>query len=298
MAPCRDMDTARRVLDAGAERIYLGLSATDLSNLNFSGRGDRANVPDTDELRRIVEMAHSRDVDVDYTVNTPLLTDELEDAYAEHVLRGVGCGVDGLIVADWGAFEVIRELGIGLPLTASVLLNTLNSSQAHMLREMGASRVVAPFKLTLPELSELREAGLQVEVFGALGCSHVNGTCHMFHSMGESLPLGLPCRANYRVSPGNDVKPVLDAGQDCSICSLPDLQDAGVWALKIIGRDLPADYVENVVETYRIALDMAGRGAENDELRNVTLERWPMWGLLCETGRCKYGDTPITRSYV
>jgi len=298
MAPCRDIDTAGRVLKAGAGRIYLGLSAPELSNLNFSGRGDSANVPHTDELFTIVEMAHSRGVEVDYTVNTPLLTDELEEAYASHVERGVDCGVDGLIIADWGAIELVGEMDTGLPITASVLLNTLNTAQARMLLDAGASRVVAPFKLTIPELAALRKTGLELEVFGALGCSNVNGTCHLFHSMGESLQLGLPCRANYRVEPGNRLCGMLDAGQDCSICSLPELDAAGVWALKIIGRAMPADFVTFIVETYRDALDMVGRGAEPDELQNMILERSPMWGLLCETGRCKFGDTEITRYYV
>jgi len=298
LAPCRDLDTARRVLDAGADRIYLGLSTLGLTNLNLSGRGNGANVRGTDELRQIVELAHSRGVQVEYAVNTPLLTDELEAMYAGHVLRGVECGVDGLIVADWGAFGVVRELGIRLPLTASVLLNTLNSAQALMLRDLGASRVVAPFHLTVPELAALQETGVQVEAFCALGCSHVNGTCHLFHSIGESLPLGLPCRANYRVSPGGRVRPFLDAGQDCSLCSLADLRNAGVFALKVIGRELPAEFVEFMVRTYRAALDLMERGAGPDELRRMAVERNQLWGVLCETGRCKYRDTPAYRAYV
>jgi len=298
LAPCRDLDTARRVLDAGADRIYLGLSTCGLVHLNLSGRGDAANVRDTNELRHIVELAHSRGAQVEYAVNTPLLTDELEKMYAGHVLRGVECGVDGLIVADWGAFEVIRDLGVGLPLTASVLLNTLNSAQAMLLRVLGASRVVAPFHITVAELASLHSAGLQVEAFCALGCSHVNGTCHIFHSIGESLPLGLPCRANYRVSPGGRVRPLLDAGQDCSLCSLAELRDAGLFALKVIGRDLPADFVAFMVETYRSAIDLLERGASADELRRLAVERSPMWEVLCETGRCKYRDTNISRAYV
>ncbi|MEA1865641.1 MAG: hypothetical protein U9N46_10735, partial [Euryarchaeota archaeon] len=106
MAPADSFETARGVIDSGADEIYLGLENTNFVNLNLSGRGRGCNVNTHQELVEIIEFAHERDVIVDYAVNTPFLSDELEEIFITHVMAGVDAGVDALIVGELGAMQL------------------------------------------------------------------------------------------------------------------------------------------------------------------------------------------------
>jgi len=299
MAPADSFGTARGVIDSGADEIYLGLDDRNFVNLNLSGRGRGCNVPTLPELEGIIEFAHDRRVLVDYAVNTPFLSDELEEIFVSHVMAGVDAGVDALIVGEPGAMQLVKEMDTGLPVHASVLLNTFNIGQIELLKSLGASKIVLPFKIALDEIRALSKAGVDLEIFGQFGCSNINGTCHLIHSAGESINLGIPCRANYLVGGRvRQVHPILDAGTDCSLCSIPDLLEIGVSALKIVGRGMNPEMIREIVRIYRACIDLALAGSDAGEIKNYALAEEPIWQLLCEQKRCKYLKTNISDSYV
>lgn len=298
MAPAESMATAVNVIEAGAEEIYLGLETPGLVNLNLSGRGRSCNVKDRAQLAAIVDYAHQRGVLVDYTVNTPFMADQMEDMYLDHVMNGVQAGVDALIVGEFGALALLAEMDLGLPLHASVLLNNFNRGQIEMLAGLGVAKVVLPFKVTLEEIRQLSGLGVELEVFGQFGCSNINGTCHLIHNADESISLGLPCRANYRVSTDGRLHPIMDAGTDCSLCSLSLLFDAGVSALKVVGRCMNPQMIRMIIQTYRRAIDMMYEGLGSGEIKTWVLEEIPIWMMMCDQQRCKYLKTPINDSFV
>jgi putative protease len=299
MAPADSFETARGVIDSGADEIYLGLENRNFVNLNLSGRGRGCNVTTLRELVEIIEFAHERGVIVDYAVNTPFLSDELEEIFITHVMAGVDAGVDALIVGELGAMQLVREMGTGLPVHASVLLNTFNRGQIELLKSLGASKIVLPFKMELDEIRELSGCGIDLEIFGQFGCSNINGTCHLIHSAGETINLGIPCRANYLIGGGvQRVHPILDAGTDCSLCSIPDLLEIGVSALKIVGRGMNPEMIREIVQIYRACIDLALDGSDAGEIKDYALTEEPIWQLLCEQKRCKYLRTNISDSYV
>ena len=305
MAPAHSLETARGVIDSGADEVYLGLDDRNFVNLNLSGRGRGCNVPTPQELEDIIEFAHDRCVLVDYAVNTPFLSDELEEIFVSHVMAGVDAGVDALIVGEPGAMQLVKEMDTGLPVHASVLLNTFNIGQIELLKDLGASKIVLPFKMELDEIRALSKAGVDLEIFGQFGCSNINGTCHLIHSAGEAINLGIPCRANYlvgdrvqQVQPAQQVHPILDAGTDCSLCSIPDLLEIGVSALKIVGRGMNPEMIREIVCIYRACIDLALDGSGAGEIKDYALAEEPIWQLLCEQKRCKYLKTNISDSYV
>jgi putative protease len=298
MAPAESMSTAVNVIEAGADEIYLGMETPGLVNLNLSGRGRSCNVKDEIELADIVSYAHGKNVLVDYTVNTPFMADAMEEMYIRHAMCGVDAGVDALIVGEFGALALLKELDLGLPIHASVLLNTFNRGQVEFLAGMGVSKVVLPFKITIEEISQLNGLGVALEVFGQFGCSNINGTCHLIHNADEAIDLGLPCRANYIVSTDGRIHNILDAGTDCSLCSIGDLMDAGVEALKVVGRCMNPEMIRTIIRTYRQAMDMVKEGALPGEIKSWVLEEIPFWMMLCDQQRCKYLPTPINNSYI
>jgi collagenase-like PrtC family protease len=94
------------------------------------------------------------------------------------------------------------------------------------------------------------------------------------------------------------VHPILDAGTDCSLCSIPDLLEIGVSALKIVGRGMNPEMIREIVQIYRKCIDLALGGGDEDAIREYVLTEEPFWQMLCEQRRCKYLETPIIDSYV
>ena len=167
-----------------------------------------------------------------------------------------------------------------------------------MLAGMGVSKVVLPFKITIDEIRQLNGLGVALEVFGQFGCSNINGTCHLIHNADEAIRLGLPCRANYRVSADGRLHNILDAGTDCSLCSIGELMESGVTALKIVGRCMNPEMIRTIIQTYRSAIDMVIGGAVPGEIKAWVLEEIPFWMMLCDQNRCKYLKTHINDSYI
>ena len=56
MAPADSFETARGVIEAGADEIYLGLENQNFVNLNLLGRGRGCNVPAISELKGIARV--------------------------------------------------------------------------------------------------------------------------------------------------------------------------------------------------------------------------------------------------
>lgn len=317
-APANSFETARIQIKTGVDELYLGTASPHLKNLAFTGRGTSFGAHRThvspQELKDIVALAHDNGAKVDFTANVPLMVDGIAenpramiDYYREHVELGIAAGVDAIIVADLGSLLLVKEWGIDLPIIASVFFMALNEWQVKMLEEMGASRVVLPHATTIEEIRCLvAKSNIEIEIFGHFGCSFISGTCSLIHSAGENVPLGVVCRGKYDVFDGEGVKieeniPFLAAGQDCSICMLPELVAAGVASLKIVGREISRDYVTAVTMLYRRCIDAAKNGATTEEIRKLAFKIAPdlnKWA--CESELCKYrgAKTRIGRSLI
>ena len=96
-------------------------------------------------------------------------------------------GVDGALVADIGAFTLIRKAVPALPLHVSTQANVMNLAGALHWAELGARRIVLARELSLERIRRIREglpADVELEAFahGAMSlaqlCSEVknNGT--------------------------------------------------------------------------------------------------------------------------
>ncbi|MCK4652384.1 MAG: U32 family peptidase, partial [Methanosarcinales archaeon] len=82
------------------------------------------------------------------------------------------------------------------------------------------------------------------------------------------------------------------------LCSIPDLLEIGVSALKIVGRGMNPEMIREIVRIYRACIDLALDGSGAGEIKDYALTEEPIWQLLCEQKRCKYLKTNISDSYV
>ena len=117
LAPLGGISDLTAALNTGADAVYLGLS-------KFSARKNAENFT-VEELKTACTECHRRGVKVYAALNTLIYDSEIE-RFAECVKSAAGCGVDGLIIQDLGAAEIVRRICPQLPRHASTQM-TLNS---------------------------------------------------------------------------------------------------------------------------------------------------------------------------
>jgi len=264
LAPAGSMEKLEVALAYGADAVYLGGPRYGLrmGADNFS----------SDQLSRAVELAHRRKAMVYITINIFAHNRDFE-GLREYVGFLSDIGADGVIVADPGILQLVREEAPGLPIHLSTQANTTNSYAAVFWEDRGVSRIVLARELSLGEIKEIRKrAGVELEVFvhGAM-CISYSGRCLLSSYMtGRDANLGdcaQSCRWRYHLveekRPGQYF-PVLEdhrgtyimSSRDlCLLAGLPDLAGAGVASFKIEGRVKSVHYVATVVKVYREAID-------------------------------------------
>jgi U32 family peptidase len=258
LAPAGDWDCAKAAVENGADAIYFGLE-------RFNARM-RANNFSEGELPKLMEFLHRRGVKGYVTFNTLVFANEM--AEAEGYLRTlIAAGVDAAIVQDVGVCRLIRQLSPDFPIHASTQMTVTSAAGVEFARELGCNLVVLARECSLKEIGKMTgPATLPLEVFvhGAL-CVAYSGQCLTSEALGGRsanrgecaqacrMPYDLICDGQ-QVALG-DRRYLLSPQDLAGLEVLPDLVRSGVASLKIEGRLKSPEYVANITQVYRLALD-------------------------------------------
>ena len=261
LAPAGSMESVYAAVRCGADAVYAG-------GERFSARANASNFSDK-ELENAVRYCHLHGVRLYRAMNTILFADEMKDFLAA-ARYSAEIGVDGLIVQDIGAARLLRETLPDMRLNASTQMTIHTPEGARLAAEMGFSRIVAARELSMPQIGELIETGVEVEVFihGAL-CMSVSGQCYMSAMIGSrSANRGMcaqACRLPFSALKGERYD--LSLKDLCGIPHIKALADMGAASFKIEGRMKRPEYVAAAVTACRAALD--GGEPDLDTLRAV-----------------------------
>jgi U32 family peptidase len=265
LAPAGDWDCAKAAVENGADAIYFGLD-------RFNARMRAQNFTETD-LPKLMAFLHRRGVKGYVTLNTLIFPNEL--AEAEQYLRTmIAAGVDAVIVQDLGICRLIRHLSPDFPIHASTQMTITSAAGVALAQRLGCQLVVLARECSLKEIEQIQRQldsqniamPLEVFVHGAL-CVAYSGQCLTSESLGgRSANRGecaQACRMTYDlIVDGQPVdlgdRSYLLSPQDLSgLEVLPELVKTGVACLKIEGRLKSPEYVANVTQVYRQAIDRA-----------------------------------------
>ena len=273
LAPAGDWDCAKAAVENGADAIYFGLD-------RFNARMRANNFTEAD-LPRLLQVLHSRGVKGYVTFNTLVFADEL--AGAERYLRVlIAAGVDAAIVQDVGICRLIRRLSPDFPIHASTQMTITSAAGVEFARALGCSLVVLARECSIKEIQTIARVSLPLEVFvhGAL-CVAYSGQCLTSEALGgRSANRGecaQACRLPYELIRDGQTVPLGDrryllSPQDLAgLEVLPDLLRAGVASLKIEGRLKSPEYVANITQAYRRALDGAAPKPAADTRYNLEM---------------------------
>jgi putative protease len=265
LAPAGDWECAKAAVENGADAIYFGLE-------RFNARM-RANNFSEGELPKLMEFLHRRGVKGYVTFNTLVFANEM--AEAEGYLRTlIAAGVDAAIVQDVGVCRLIRRLSPDFPIHASTQMTVTSAAGVEFARELGCNLVVLARECSLKEIGQMAApAALPLEVFvhGAL-CVAYSGQCLTSEALGgRSANRGecaQACRMPYdlicdgRPVALGDRRYLLSPQDLAGLEVLPEIVRAGVSSLKIEGRLKSPEYVANITQVYRGALDKLAAGSD------------------------------------
>lgn len=260
LAPAGTWEALVAAIEAGADAVYLGGKAFNMRVHNSSFNFDDA------QLKAAIEFAHAHGVKIYVTLNNLISNEEL--APLEKYLRYLNeIQPDSILVQDLAVINLVRKLGIKIPMHASIMMNTHNFHAVELLKTFGITRVVVSREFTLEEVALLKErTGIEVEYFmhGDM-CFAESGQCiHSGVVFGQSGNRGRcmkPCRWTYKLideetgATINDWSYKLALNDMCMFRNIPDLIQAGVVSFKIEGRMRPPEFVRRLVSTYRREID-------------------------------------------
>lgn len=267
LAPAGSFEKAKAAFTYGADAVYCGTGALSLRS--------RAEV-DNNDLKRIIEYAHSLGKKVYTTINIYAPDSMYEDIKTQVQMLNK-LAVDGILASDGGVIEIIKEYAPDIPIHISTQANTLSAHTANFWYRNGAERVVLSREMNKDDIKTLIDnipQGLETEIFihGAI-CWAYSGRCYLSDFMaGRNANIGdcaQSCRWAYNMyieeknNPGN-IMPVeedsngtyvLSSKDLCLIKEIPEIIEMGVTSCKIEGRLKSEYYVASVVNAYRNAID-------------------------------------------
>ena len=266
LCPAGDMERLEAALAFGADAVYL-------AGQEFGMRSAPANFS-MEELRRAVQLAHSRGKRVYLTCNT-LPSNEEIDRIPGFLEQAQDAGVDAFIATDFGVMELMKRHAPKVEIHISTQAGIVNYAAANAFYNLGASRVVLARELSMEEIAEIRAKtppALEIEAFvhGSM-CVSFSGRCLLSNYLtgrdGNRGDCAQPCRWKYALveekRPGQYMPITEDASGTyimnsrdlCMIEHIPELAHAGVSSLKIEGRAKSAYYVSVTANAYRHAID-------------------------------------------
>ncbi|MBR1572683.1 MAG: U32 family peptidase [Lachnospiraceae bacterium] len=259
LAPAGNLEIFKNNIDAGADAIYFG-------GEKFGARAYADNFSFEDaELG--LKYAHLRGRKAYLTVNTLLKNVEIERELYDYIKTYYELGLDAVIVQDFGVFNFIKEAFPEISLHASTQMTIANKYGADYLQKCGADRIVTAREMSLDEIRDIsQKTSVEIETFvhGAL-CYGYSGQCLMSSLIGGRSGnrgrCAQPCRLPYSLL-DSDFKKINTRGEYllspkdlCGINHIAEMDEAGIYSLKIEGRMKKAGYAGGVVSMYRKYVD-------------------------------------------
>ena len=267
LAPAGSYEKAKIAFLYGADAVYCGTSSLSLRT--------RADMQDND-LIKTIEYAHSIGKKIYVTLNI-FAWDEKYPEIIEMAKKLEEAKPDGIIAADPGVIEVIKEYAPSIAINVSTQANLVSLHSCDFWYKQGCKRMIMAREMNKEQLKYIMEnkpEGMEIEIFGhGAICFSYSGRCFLSDFLEcRSANLGdcaQSCRWSYNMyleeknNPGNlmpveeDINgtSILSSKDLCLIHEIPEIIEMGVDSLKIEGRLKTEYYLASIIGVYRAAID-------------------------------------------
>ena len=284
LAPAGSFEKAKIAFLYGADAVYAGTSSLSLRT--------RADMKDND-LEETIKYAHSIGKKVYVTLNI-FAWDEKYEEIIEMAKKLEQLRPDGVIVADGGVMEIIKEYAPNVKINVSTQANIVSMHSANFWKKNGAVRMIMARDMNNEQLEYIMEnkpSDMEIEIFihGAI-CFAFSGRCFLSDFLScRSANLGdcaQSCRWSYNLyaeeknNPGefmpieeNEYGTSIFSSKDlCLVKEIPEIIEMGVDSLKIEGRLKTEYYLASVINAYRNAIDDYKKDPKNYDYKKYLNE--------------------------
>ena len=267
LAPAGSFEKAKTAFLYGADAVYCGTSSLSLRT--------RADMED-DDLIKTIKYVHSIGKKIYVTLNI-FAFDEKYAEIIEMAKKLEQEKPDGIIAADGGVIEVLKQYAPSVPINVSTQANIVSLHDCNFWYKNGAKRMIMARELNKEQLKYIMEnkpKDMEIEIFvhGAI-CFSYSGRCFLSDFLaGRSANLGdcaQSCRWSYNLymeeknNPGNlmpvelekNSTSILSSKDLCLIKEIPEIIEMGIDSLKIEGRLKTEYYLASIINIYRNAID-------------------------------------------
>lgn len=259
LAPAGDEKSAYAAINAGADAIYLGLTA-------FSARSSAQNFG-FEALEKLISYARFFGVKIYVAMNTLVKEDELS-SFEQTAVKVWNAGASAIIIQDLYLGAYLKKRYPQMVLHLSTQAGICNAYGAEYAKELGFSRVILARETKLSDIEKIAQI-IECEVFvqGAL-CTCFSGQCYLSSfaggNSGNRGKCKQPCRKRYKINrKGFEEYAYRISLSDLSVgTDIEKLIEAGVSSFKIEGRMRRAEYVSAAVKYYKKLL--CGEEAESE----------------------------------
>lgn len=275
LAPAGSYEKAKIAFLYGADAVYCGTSS-----LSLRTRADMEN----EDLEKTIKYAKKIGKKVYVTLNIFAWDDKYEEII-EMAKKLEELKPSGVIVADGGVMEVMKQYAPSVSINVSTQANIVSMHSANFWRNNGAKRMIMAREMNKEQLKYIMEnkpEDMEIEIFvhGAI-CFAFSGRCFLSDFLScRSANLGecsQSCRWSYNLyaeeknNPG-ELMPIEESEYGTSIFSskdlclikeIPEIIEMGVDSLKIEGRLKTEYYIASVINAYRNAINDYEKDPEN-----------------------------------
>ncbi len=321
VAPSDRPDEVPALAEVGADEIYVGVLPPTWSerygdwDCISRRQGKIANLASIEQLQQVAGSARAAGINASLALNVRYTADQIPEV-VDLALAWEEAGGTSVILSSLGLLIRLQQVGSRLARHISILTNVTNSHAVSFFRGLGATRVILPRELTVPEMAAVTSSQPEIE-FEAMAlnekCRFIDGLCGFYH--GTTFPDDSPSVFDYECS-GRDGVPVVYsqdlcyAGHGCQLsfvdesgrivpqpkrddvnrpacaaCDLMSLYHARVRLLKIGGRGLPTDLKLRAVSFLRDACELALSGSGGIEMRDLYQRTF---ARSCDGASCYY----------
>lgn len=279
LSPLDNATEVKVLAEAGADNFYCGI-ISDEWNKKYTAVASpnrrewtKNSFNGFEELGKAVNIAHSLNKKVFLTANAHYYSNEQYPLLLKETQKAIDIGIDSLIVSDIALMLKLKEMGVKTEIIISTGGSTLNSETAKFYAELGATRIVLPRHVTIPEIREIIKDCPDIKFHAFVlneGCFNLDGFCTFHHGIDSSNweNRTLACSLPYDIKIREKVTPLRERTIrhrlnnltknlliNCGACALYDFDRIGLDSIKIIGRGNPTEKKVKDVKFFRELLD-------------------------------------------
>ena len=161
LSPINKADEVEKVIEAGANEVYCGVTYQKLLNsytrlgANSALGYTNCDLNDHQELKKAVEIAHSHGVPIFLVLNNRYYNESQYNLVMESVDKAIKLNIDAFIVSDIGLILTLKKHYPDVNIHSSVISCVMNSKCVSFYKSLGVKRITLQDGLSVNEISNI-----------------------------------------------------------------------------------------------------------------------------------------------